>query len=239
MLEIKNLNAKIGNFSLENINLSVKEKACHVIVGKNGSGKTTFLECILGIRKVIYSQIYLNNMEITKLPIEKRGFAYIPQDLVLFSNMSVEENINFIKKINPYSSIPDEILNDLYEELNLRHHLKSKVTNLSGGEKQKVAILRAIASGRRFLLLDEPFSSLDLPIKHSLWNKIKDFKERFSLGILLVTHDIKEAYLLGDSLSVMCEGSIYDVEKDKLIFFDDFVSKRNLNNLDFMSFLQS
>lgn len=226
MLEVINLCVKNGSFELKEINLCVESGSCHVIIGENGVGKTTLLESILGFKKVNSGKIYYNRKDITDLNIEDREFAYIPQDLVIFPNMTVEENIYLIMKANKRISIDEELLLELYEELSLYDKRKTKAVNLSGGEKQKVAILRALASGRKFLIVDEPFSSLDPLIKGNLWQLLKKIKVRFGLSILMVTHDIKEATILGDNLSLISNGKIYKIEKTNILFLTDLIANK-------------
>lgn len=227
MLKIVDLFAKNSNFELQEINLTIETGSCQVIVGENGAGKTTLLECILGFRKVTRGKIFFNNKDITNTNVEDREFAYIPQDIVLFPNLTVEENINLVIKANSKKTFSIGRILEFYDLLNLSDKMHVKVTNLSGGEKQKVAILRALASGRKFLILDEPFSSLDPLIKKNMWQIIARIKESLNLTLLFVTHDMNEATILGDYFSFMSQGRLYRIEKNKLIFLNDFLAKKN------------
>lgn len=228
MLKIVDLFAKNSNFELQEINLTIEKSSCQVIIGENGAGKTTLIECILGFRKPTKGKIFFNNKDITDTRVEEREFAYIPQDIVLFPNLTVEENINLIIRANRERTFPREKILEFYDVLNLLDKRDVRVNHLSGGEKQKVAILRALVSGRKFLILDEPFSSLDPVIKKNMWQIIARIKESLNLTLLFVTHDMNEAIILGDNFSLMSQGRLYKIEKNKLIFLNDFLTRKEM-----------
>lgn len=235
MLEIVDLTTKNGDFMLNSINLRVEKRNCHIIFGENGSGKTTLIESILGIKKIFSGKIFLDGRDITNTPTESRGITYVPQDLALFPNMTVKENIDFVRKINNKICLDEETTDELIGQFKLNHLLNTKVSSLSGGEKQKVAFLRAFISGRRVLLLDEPFSSLDITTKNNLYRLLKDCKIKLNLLVVLVTHDINEALLLGDSFSFISKGRLYEFNPNKLLFLrNSFANQRNLSS-DFLN----
>lgn len=210
MLEVKNLFLQVGNFCIKNLNLIIEKKTCHAIIGHTGSGKTILLETIMGFRKPLKGKIYLNNKEITKTPIEKRNISYLPQDIALFPHLNVKENIFYGLKIRKekepkYYKLMDELI----ENFKINHVLERNIQNLSGGEKQRVALIRAIATGNNYLLLDEPFTGLHEGMKKELWFLIKEIQKKYNLTILMVTHNIEEAFLLGDNISIMINGMIY------------------------------
>ncbi|MGQ9618293.1 MAG: ABC transporter ATP-binding protein [Candidatus Aminicenantia bacterium] len=219
MLEIKGLCVKIGNFLLDNISLNIKDNECHVIIGPTGSGKTTLIESILGLRKPLKGEILLNGRSITELPVEKRGFSYLPQDLALFPNLYVEDNIYYSLKIrkvkdNGYK----EQIQELIKTVGIEHLLKRQIKGLSGGERQKVALVRAIASGSKYLILDEPLSALHEGLKKELWFLLKELKEKFKLTIIMITHDIEEAFFLADTITVMIDGKIHQSGINEEVF---------------------
>ncbi len=218
MLEIKNITLKAGNFRSENINLHFGDSRCHAIVGPTGSGKTLLLETIIGLREIDSGSIILNGKDISDMPVEKRGFSYVPQDLALFPHLTVEKNINyplrFIKNNNENSSM----VKDLIDIMNIKNILKRQVVNLSGGEKQRTALTRAIASGSKYLFLDEPLSSLHESMKKDLRFLLKDIQKKFDLTVFIITHDLNEAFFLGDTITVLIDGKIHQSGDKNLVY---------------------
>lgn len=218
MLELAGLQVKTGAFTLKNINLAIEDGECHVIIGPTGCGKTTLLETIIGLRKPAEGSIWLDKKDITSLPIERRNLSYLPQDITIFPHMTVGGNILYGLKVQ--GRIGKGLLafvDELIERLGISHLLKRDPRGLSGGERQRVALARAIAAGNKYFLLDEPFSSLHEGIKKELWYLIKELQERYGLTIVMVTHDLEEAFFLGDRISVMIYGKIHQTgSKDKV-----------------------
>ena len=212
MLEVKDLFVKKGDFILDNISFKVDKNSYFVILGKTGSGKTMLLESIAGLLSNIKGHIYLNKKEITYLPPEKRDFGFVYQDFMLFSNMSVKENITYSSR---YKNIKDEkiLLDDLSGFLCIKDLLYRDIAHLSGGEKQRVAIARAIYSRPKLLLLDEPLSAIDPTLRSSIMKLLKDITKRYDTTILHVTHNFKEASFLADKIAVMLDGKILQIGK--------------------------
>ncbi|MDH4128316.1 MAG: ABC transporter ATP-binding protein [Spirochaetota bacterium] len=220
MLELKNLSIQLNKFNLNNINISINESECHVIVGPTGSGKTLLLESIIGFRKPNYGDILLNNQSIIDLSVEKRNISYVPQDLAIFPHLNVEDNINYGLYINKHKCMENNNLtNELINSLNIKHLLKRSTNNLSGGERQRVALTRALAPGRKVLVLDEPLSSLHESMKRDLWFILKDLQKKYKLTILMVTHDLEEAFFLGDTVSIIIDGTIYQTGNKTDIYY--------------------
>ncbi|MBU4581500.1 MAG: ABC transporter ATP-binding protein [Proteobacteria bacterium] len=209
MLELRNIAAKVGTFALSDISLTVNEGSCHVIVGATGSGKTLLLESILGLRKLSRGSILLGGREITNQPLEKRNISYVPQDLALFPHLTVEDNILYGLRMK---GIKDRehtrMVEMLMETVGIKDLARRSIGNLSGGERQRVALVRAIAAGNNHLLLDEPFSALHQGLRRELWYLLKELQKSRDLTVLMVTHDIEEAFFLGDRVSVMIYGAI-------------------------------
>lgn len=209
MLEIQKLCVEAGSFALNDVSVTVPSSSCHVILGPTGSGKSLFLESLIGLRKHKSGNIFLDGEEITHLPIEKRNLSYVPQDLALFPHMTVRENIFYpmkMKNLKRHTGIG--IVKDLIDSLGIERLLDRSVRNLSGGERQRIALARAVASGCRYLVLDEPLSALHESLKRELWHVIKILQDHYALGILTVTHDLDEAFFLADSISIVLEGRI-------------------------------
>ena len=209
MLELRNITAKAGTFALNDISLTVAEGSCHVIVGTTGSGKTLLLESILGLRRLSHGAILLGGREITNQPLEKRNISYVPQDLALFPHLTVEDNIFYGLRMKGIKDLEHaRMVEMLMETVGIKALARRSIGNLSGGERQRVALVRAIAAGNKQLLLDEPFSALHQGLRRELWYLLRDLQKSCALTVLMVTHNMEEAFFLGDRVTVMIDGAI-------------------------------
>lgn len=220
MIEINGLSVQTKGFSIKDVSLKVQPGSCHCLIGPTGCGKTTLLEAVLGLRKIKKGTIILEGRDITNLPVNERGFSYVPQDLAIFPHLSVEENILYGIRHGrlPNKNEGYKLAYELAESLGITHLLKRRITNLSGGEKQRVALARALAPGHKYLLLDEPFSALHEGMKRELWFLIKELQRRYGFTILMVSHDIEETFFLSDYVSVMIDGSIRQAGPKDMVF---------------------
>ncbi len=216
MIKIENLNLKFGKFALQNINLSIKKGELHAILGPSGAGKSTLINAILGVVKPQSGRILTEGRECTNMPIEKRGFGYVPQNLALFPHLSVKENILFSLKARALK--PDSLYDKLIEKAGIKELLNRKPQKLSGGQKQRVALIRALAAKPGLLLLDEPFSALDISLKRQMWELLLDLQKEFNITALFITHDLDEARFLSNRASVLIEGKIEQSSKTKELF---------------------
>ncbi len=193
LISITNLNVNFQNQPIfKNFNLEVYENEILMIIGQSGVGKSTLLHSIL---QLIYydGQININS---------KSKISYMPQSLALFENMSVVENVLLPIKINGINN--DSIdLGKLLAEFNLLKKKNQKINNLSGGEKSRVALLRAIVENNKIILLDEPLSKLDPVHKKKSLNFIKKIQQKYQLTIIYVTHDYHEVKELADRILVI------------------------------------
>jgi len=212
MLEVRDLFVKKGSFILDKLSFRVEKNSYFVILGKTGSGKTMLLESIAGLLSGIRGHIFLDGEEITYLAPERRDFGFVYQDFMLFSNMSVKDNITYSSR---YKDIKDRenLLNDLGEFLHIKKLFDRDVSFLSGGEKQRVALARAIYSRPKLLLLDEPLSAIDPTLRSSIMKLLKDIVKRYDTTIIHVTHNFKEASFLADRIAVMLDGKILQIGK--------------------------
>ncbi len=206
MLEATGISVKVGHFLLNKVSLAVKKSHCHVILGPTGSGKTLLLESLMGLRKPDTGRVLIDGVDSTGLPIERRRLSYVPQDLALFPHLTVRDNIIYGPRVSGTRN--DTNVDELVSSLGIEHILNRATHNLSGGERQRVALARALASECSYLLLDEPLSSLHESLRKELWFLLKDLLKRYGLSILMVTHDLEEAFFLGDFISVMIDGRI-------------------------------
>jgi len=209
MLEIEGISSKAGSFRLKQVSITVPKACCHVIVGPTGSGKTLLLESIIGLKKPEEGRILVDGRDVTHLSIEKRGISYVPQDLALFPHMSVRKNVLYSSKIRGMKvQSHNNMVTELVESLGIANIFDRSIKNLSGGERQRTALARAVASGCNHLLLDEPLSSLHESLKKDLWFLLKELQKKYDLTLLVVTHDLEEAFFLGDLVSVMIGGRV-------------------------------
>ncbi|MBU5257556.1 ABC transporter ATP-binding protein [Tissierella praeacuta] len=212
MLEIKDIKLKLGRFALNNIDLKINIGEYFVILGPSGAGKTVLLETIAGLYTPDKGYILYNKDDMVLLPPEKRDIGFVYQDYELFPHMTVEDNIIFGLKIRKMDkSIIAEKLYKLVSMLKIEHLLKRYPSKLSGGEKQRVALARAIIISPKILLLDEPLSALDIMIKPTLQQEIKNIHKEFVPTIIHVTHDIDEAIFLADRIGIMNDGNLLKV----------------------------
>lgn len=211
VLIVKDLNVRVGSFKLQNISFEVPNGLYMVILGPTGSGKTTLLESIAGLKPIIKGHILIDDIEITNLPPEKRGVSMVFQNLALFPHLTVYENIEYGLLAKGFSrTIREERINEMLKLFGLEHLRNRYVTNLSGGEKQRVALARALAVRPKVILLDEPFSSLDVNTKKQFWKEVKKLLKHYEIPVLHVTHDQEEAMYLGEKIAVMENGTIIE-----------------------------
>ena len=220
MLVIENLTVGVGDFLIDNFNLTVERGNYFVLLGKSGSGKSTLLETIAGFRKPVKGKIFLNGEEITVLPPERRGIAVVYQDYLLFPHMNTYENLAFSlrKKIKDRFAVRKEI-DRIAEELEITHLLDKPVYLLSGGEKQRVAIARALLAKPKLLLLDEPLSALDSTLKPKLRKLLKRTVKRYGTTTVHVTHDFTDAENLADAVGLMLNGKLLERGTFEEVFF--------------------
>ena len=183
-----------------------------VIQGESGAGKTTLLDCIAGLKSPdrgrisIGDRLLYSSEKSVNLPVKDRSIGYSFQSYALFPHMSVIDNVLYglkCKRIKDLS-YAEKVLNSFGI-----HHIKDKFpSNISGGERQRTSLARAIATKPSLLLLDEPFSALDGDTKALVYEEFLNFKENFHMDTILITHDEKEAKLLGDTIIKMKDGKI-------------------------------
>lgn len=230
MIELNNVKKSFGGATVLNgVSFSISEGEIVSILGSSGSGKTTLLNTILGLVQPDSGEIIYNGVDITGLPMEKRGFNIVFQDYALFPNLSAYQNIIYGLRNNPNVSSQKEV-QDLIERLDMRDHMHKKIEQLSGGQKQRVALARTLVMKPKLLLLDEPLSALDGVIKESVKVKIKEIVRDMKLTAIIVTHDPEEALSLSDKVMVLNGGKVLQfatpdeiIHKPQDNFIRDFV----------------
>lgn len=235
MLELKNISKSFdGTPVLKDISILAGDGEIVSILGPSGCGKTTLLNIILGILDTDEGQILYNGEDVTRVPMEKRGFNIVFQDYALFPNLNVYRNITYGLKNRPGISSPEEV-EELIALLGLHEHLEKRIDQLSGGQKQRVALARTLVMKPRILLLDEPLSALDGVIKESTKEKIRTISKEYNLTTIIVTHDPEEALTLSDRVLIIDDGRISQYAKpDEIVHRpeNEFVRKFILNQLE-------
>lgn len=235
MLELKHIQKSFDGVPvLNDISIQVEDGEIVSILGPSGCGKTTLLNLILGITEADGGVIQYNGEDLTRAPMEKRGFNIVFQDYALFPNLNVYKNITYGLKNKPGVSSQEEV-EELIDLLGLREHLDKRISQLSGGQKQRVALARTMVMKPRILLLDEPLSALDGVIKESIKDRIKTIAREFHLTTIIVTHDPEEALTLSDRVLIIDQGSIAQYSRPADIIHkpeNDFVRKFILNQLE-------
>ena len=203
-LKIENLSHKINNkLILNEINLDLEKDKIACLLGPSGSGKTTLLKLIAGLEKVQEGKIFLNNSEVSSctkhLKTEKRKIGFLFQDYALFPHLTVKQNLNF--PLNSKNSNYE--LDDIINLIKLPDSLNKYPHQLSGGEQQRVALARSIIAQPDILLLDEPFSSLDLNLKEEVRDDTLHLLQKSNISVIIVTHDPFEAMFISNQIYII------------------------------------
>jgi molybdate transport system ATP-binding protein len=219
MIKIEGLTILFDTFKIVDLDIQIEEGGFHFLFGPTGSGKTLILESIIGLRKPKRGRIWVGDREVQGLPPERRGISYVPQDLALFPHLKVKENILYgIRARELDMKVYEAYVQSLVEVMRIEHLLERYPAHLSGGEKKRVALLRALAPKPKLLLLDEPFSGLDPSIKVDIQHLLKNLHTSFHPTTLCVTHDFEEAYFLGDGMTIFIDGKVEQVGKRDDVF---------------------
>ena len=202
-----------GNVGLKNINLTINESEVTVFIGPSGSGKTTLLKMINRLEDNTTGEVKINGKNVKEYDIHKMRWdiGYALQQVALFPHMNVEENIAIVPELKKWKKEKinariDELLNMV--GLEPEKYRKRKPSELSGGEAQRVGIARALAADPKIILMDEPFSALDPITRASLQEDVKKLQKQIHKTIVFVTHDIEEAFLLGDKICIIQDGEL-------------------------------
>ncbi|MEK7306944.1 MAG: LPS export ABC transporter ATP-binding protein, partial [Nitrospirota bacterium] len=193
--------------------ISIKEGEVVGLLGPNGAGKTTIFYMMVGLTKVGGGEIFLGEERITNLPLHlraRKGIGYLPQEPSIFRKLSVEENLLAILEMSDIPAVEkDERLNSLLKELDIIKLAKNKAYTLSGGERRRVEITRALITSPSFLLLDEPFAGIDPISVSEIQRIISQLKER-GIGLLITDHNVRETLEITDRTYIICEGEILE-----------------------------
>ena len=213
MLILENLSKSFGNKKvIDDISLEFSNKEFFTLLGESGCGKTTLLRLIAGFENPDLGKVIIDGIDMTSTPIEKRPVGFIFQNYALFDHLSVYDNIALGPRIsNIHEGKIEYFIDSLLDSLRLKELKFARPRELSGGEKQRVAIARSIINRPKILLLDEPFSALDPGLRVSLRLEMADIQSSFGITFLFVTHDQEEALSLSHRIGVLKNGKILEV----------------------------
>jgi len=214
---------------VKDISLEINSGEVVGLLGPNGAGKTTAFYIIVGLVMADKGSIFLDDKDITQLNMHKRaglGLGYLPQEASIFRKLTVEENILSILEYQSHLTQPEreQKLDQLIEELHISHVKKNLGINLSGGERRRVEIARALAADPRFILLDEPFAGVDPISVLDIQRIIKHLKDQ-KIGILITDHNVRETLGICERAYILNEGSLIASGTPDEILKNDYVKE--------------
>lgn len=209
MLQLENVTIEAGDFRLAGVSLSAPAGGYAVLMGATGSGKTSLIEAICGLRPAASGRVLLGGRDVTALPVAARRIGYVPQDCVVFPKMTVRENLAFAMMVRGQTTQQRAAkTGELAERLAIAHLLDRKAVGLSGGEAQRVALGRALAVSPEALLLDEPLSALDESTREEMIQLLRSAQVETGVTTLHVTHSRREAEQLADVVFEIVDGRV-------------------------------
>jgi lipopolysaccharide export system ATP-binding protein len=213
---------------VKDVSIEVRSGEVIGLLGPNGAGKTTCFYMMVGLVPLDGGEIYLDAKRLTHMPIHRRaqlGLSYLPQEASIFRRLTVAENVRAVLELqNDDSSQIASKLDDLLQELHISHLRDNPAISLSGGERRRVEIARALASQPRFILLDEPFAGVD-PIAVLDIQKIIRFLKERDIGVLITDHNVRETLGICDRAYIINDGSVLAYGKPDEIVYNDSVRK--------------
>ncbi len=216
---------------VNDVSLELKEGEIVGLLGPNGAGKTTSFYMMVGMVKPSEGNVYLNDKKITSMAMYRRarlGVSYLPQEASIFRKLSVENNILAILQLQSMKrSERKERLEQLLEDFRITHIRKSKGYMLSGGERRRCEIARALASNPKFIFLDEPFAGIDPITVEEIMHLVKKLKEK-GIGVLITDHNVHETLSITDRAYILIDGKIFCSGSAEEIAENEEVRKRYL-----------
>ena len=204
---------------LQDINIDIKDGELVSLLGVSGCGKSTTLQLIAGLINPDSGDIIFNDKSVLNTPTGKRDAVIVFQDYLLFPHMSVYENIEFgLKMKNINKKIRKDKVKELIKLVKLNGYENKYPSELSGGQKQRVAIARTLAINPKVLLLDEPFSNLDINLRNEMREFVLNLQKKLNITTILVTHDKEEALIMSDKIAVMVNGKIEQFDKPETLY---------------------
>jgi len=213
---------------VKDVSFEVKSGEVVGLLGPNGAGKTTCFYMIVGLIRADGGKISLDGEDLTHMPIHRRarlGMSYLPQEISVFRKLNVTENIRAVLELQPLTEEQiEQRLEDLLNDLHIAHLRENTAISLSGGERRRVEIARALATSPRFILLDEPFAGVD-PIAVIDIQKIIRFLKERGIGVLITDHNVRETLGICDHAYIMNEGMVLAAGKPEEIVHNESVRK--------------
>jgi molybdate/tungstate transport system ATP-binding protein len=208
-LQIKDLSLKAGSFQIDVADLEINTGEYFVMMGPTGSGKSLLLKAICGLHRIEKGTITIAGKDVTELPPKDRKLGYVPQNSNLFPNLDVRHNILFPFDVRgiPRSQSKEKV-SEIAEMLHLEELLERQTIHLSGGERQKVALARALAAEPDILLLDEPVSAVDEPTRREICSDLLTVQSNLKLSTIHVCHSLEEAKSVSDRVGIMSKGKL-------------------------------
>ena len=207
--------------AVDQLSLTIHNKECIVLLGPTGAGKTTTLRLIAGLEQPQQGKVFIDGEDVTSQAPAQRDVAFVFQQYSLYPHYSVYDNLAFPLRA-PGRREKESVIKDKIEEvtrlLNIQHKLKNKVTELSGGEMQRVSIGRSLVRSPRIFLMDEPLSSLDAKLREGMRTELKRIQQDLAATILYVTHDQFEAMTLADKIGVLNQGKLVQLGTPQEIY---------------------
>ncbi len=209
VLKLHNVSFSVGNFCEGPLNLEVLKDEYFVMMGATGSGKSLMLKAVCGFIIPKQGRIFLGGGDITTFSPGKRGIGYVPQGSFLFPHISVLRNITFsLENAGMKIAQAEKDVEALIETLEIEELLHRQPHTLSGGERQKIALARALARKPELLILDEPVSALDEPTRRDICSVLKKVHQKFDVTTIHVCHSLEETAAVADRVGIMDEGTI-------------------------------
>jgi spermidine/putrescine transport system ATP-binding protein len=222
MLEIVDLTKRYGDvIGCADVSLTIQDGELFSIVGPSGSGKSTLLRCIGGLEVPQEGEIVIDDEEVTRSKPYQRDTSMVFQDLALFPHMTVRENIDYgMKQQDVPKDVRDERISENLSLVSLEGYADRKISQLSGGEQQRVALARSLAVQPTILLLDEPLASLDQQLRVVLQNELYELQRRLGQTMVYVTHDQNVALSISDRVAVMNDAHVEQVGTPRELYQD-------------------
>jgi len=209
-LTAQNISKSFGSEQvLDDLSIELHEHETLSILGRSGCGKTTMLKVLAGLEKADQGTVFIEDIDVQKLPPQNRDVVYLYQEALLFPHLSVFENIAFGLRLRsvPKDDISQQV-SKMIQKLELSGMSDTMPHQLSGGEKQRVSFGRALITNPKVLLLDEPFGNLDADIRSNMQLFFQQIAQEFQITSVFVTHNVKEAILMGDRIGSLADGNL-------------------------------
>lgn len=208
MVDVRQIGVRLGDFHLDDVSLRVEECQYLAVLGPTGAGKTVLLECIAGLVRPEKGDIWIGGERVTDWPPERRRVGYLPQDYALFPHLSVRENLAFGLTVRRRQGEAASVVGELSEVLGIGHLLDRGPSTLSGGEKQRVALGRALATKPAVMLLDEPLSALDEATRDTIGTELRRIHDRMGISTIHICHSFDETLRLADRVVLVRDGRV-------------------------------